>query len=192
MFAIDLMGNKHYYYRFYNENGIELYTLEKKREFFQTVFIPCEGFMVGIDQRHRLEEILKWLPTLEHGTRGEIERVFNESMDDPKRWADLGFANLLGRYDEAKAHNSPILEERRQRDEQRKAEREAERRQREQERQASYYTERLICEILMALEQNAVNMGMEYDDCQKAMGGDLSKAAKKEWYLRHKDRGIEP
>lgn len=59
VFAKDLMGNKHYYYRFYNENGIELYTMEKKREFFQTVFIPCEGFMVGIDQRHRLEEILK-------------------------------------------------------------------------------------------------------------------------------------
>ena len=37
----------------------------------------------------------------------------------------------------------------------------------------------MICEILMALEQNAVNMGMEYDDCQKAMGGDLSKAAKR-------------
>lgn len=50
----------------------------------------------------------------------------------------------------------------------------------------------MICEILMALEQNAVNMGMEYDDCQKAMGGDLSKAAKKDWYLRHKDRGMEP
>ena len=86
--------------------------MEKKREFFQTVYVPCDGFMVGIDQRHRLEEILKWLPTLEHGIRGEIERVFNESMSDPKRWADLGFANLLGRYDEAKAHNTPILEER--------------------------------------------------------------------------------
>ena len=60
------------------------------------------------------------------------------------------------------------------------------------EARKAYYTERLICEILMALEQNAVNMGMEYDDCQKAMGGDLSKAAKKEWYLRHKDRGMEP
>ena len=24
VFAKDLMGNKHYYYRFYNENGIEL------------------------------------------------------------------------------------------------------------------------------------------------------------------------
>ncbi|MFR8331470.1 MAG: hypothetical protein ACLU9S_03070 [Oscillospiraceae bacterium] len=97
-FAKDLMGNKHYYYRFYNENGIELYTMEKKREFFQTVYIPCDGFMVGIDQRHRLEEVLKWLPTLEHGIRGEIERVFNQSMDAPDRWADLGFANLLGRY----------------------------------------------------------------------------------------------
>lgn len=80
VFAKDLMGNKHYYYRFYNENGIELYTMEKKREFFQTVYIPCDGFMVGIDQRHRLEEVLKWLPTLEHGIRGEIERVFNQSM----------------------------------------------------------------------------------------------------------------
>lgn len=60
------------------------------------------------------------------------------------------------------------------------------------EARKAYYTERLICEILMALEQNAVNMGMEYDDCQKAMGGDLSKAAKKDWYLRHKDRGMEP
>ena len=64
VFAKDLMGNKHYYYRFYNENGIELYTMEKKREFFQTVYIPCDGFMVGIDQRHRLEEVrngcLRW------------------------------------------------------------------------------------------------------------------------------------
>lgn len=75
VFAKDLMGNKHYYYRFYNENGIELYTMEKKREFFQTVYVPCDGFMVGIDQRHRLEEILKsgfrtyngWLPTTMNG-----------------------------------------------------------------------------------------------------------------------------
>lgn len=60
------------------------------------------------------------------------------------------------------------------------------------EAQKAYYTEQMVCEILMALEQNTVSMGMEYDDCQKAMGGDLSKAAKKEWYLRHKDRGMEP
>lgn len=138
VFAKDLMGNKHYYYRFYNENGIELYTMEKKREFFQTIYVPCDGFMVGIDQRHRLEEILKWLPTLKQGIRGEIERVFNESMGDPKRWADLGFANLLGRYYEAKRHNIPLEAERRQREERWAAEREAERRQREQEQQAHY------------------------------------------------------
>ena len=140
MFAKDLMGNKHYYYRFYNENGIELYTMEKKREFFQTIYVPCDGFMVGIDQRHRLEEILKWLPTLKQGIRGEIERVFNESMGDPKRWADLGFANLLGRYYEAKRHNIPLEAERRQREERWAAEREAERCQREQEQQARYDT----------------------------------------------------
>ena len=57
------------------------------------------------------------------------------------------------------------------------------------EARKAYYTEQMICEILMALEQNAVNMGMEYDDCQKAMGGDLSKAAKKDWYLRHQGQG---
>ena len=74
VFAKDLMGNKHYYYRFYNENGIELYTMEKKREFFQTVYIPCDGFMVGIDQRHRLEEVLKWLPTLEQPTMPPLLR----------------------------------------------------------------------------------------------------------------------
>lgn len=54
-----------------------------------------------------------------------------------------------------------------------------------------YYTEQMICEILMMLEQNIVSLDMEYDDKQKAMSTELSKAAKKEWYLRHKDRGME-
>ena len=138
VFAKDLMGNKHFYYRFYNENGIELYTMEKKREFFQTVYIPCDGFMVGIDQRHRLEEVLKWLPTLEHGIRGEIERVFNQSMEAPDRWADLGFANLLGRYEEAKAHNAPIAAERQRQADERRAQQEAREQQLTQERQARY------------------------------------------------------
>lgn len=129
---------KHYYYRFYNENGIELYTMEKKREFFQTVYIPCDGFMVGIDQRHRLEEVLKWLPTLEHGIRGEIERVFNQSMEAPDRWADLGFANLLGRYEEAKAHNAPIAAERQRQANERRAQQDAREQQLAQERQARY------------------------------------------------------
>ena len=112
--------------------------MEKKREFFQTVYIPCDGFMVGIDQRHRLEEVLKWLPTLEHGIRGEIERVFNQSMEAPDRWADLGFANLLGRYEEAKAHNAPIAAERQRQADERRAQQDAREQQLAQERQARY------------------------------------------------------
>lgn len=54
-----------------------------------------------------------------------------------------------------------------------------------------YYTEQLICEILLMLEQNIVNLDMDYDGKAKAMSTDLSKLAKKEWYLRHKDRGME-
>lgn len=50
----------------------------------------------------------------------------------------------------------------------------------------------MICEILIALEQTAMSLDMEYDDRQKAMSTDLSKAARKEWYLRHKDKGMEP
>ena len=55
-----------------------------------------------------------------------------------------------------------------------------------------YYTGQMVCEILMMLEQAAISLDMEYDDRQKAMSTDLSKAAKKEWYLRHKDKGMEP
>ena len=43
----------------------------------------------------------------------------------------------------------------------------------------------------MMLEQNIVSLDMEYGDKQKAMSTELSKAAKKEWYLQHKDRGLE-
>ena len=56
----------------------------------------------------------------------------------------------------------------------------------------AYFTEQMICEILIALEQTAMSLDMEYDDRQKAMSTDLSKAARKEWYLRHKDKGMEP
>ena len=43
---------------------------------------------------------------------GEIERVFNQSMEALTGGADLGFANLLGLQEEAKAHNAPIAAER--------------------------------------------------------------------------------
>ena len=55
-----------------------------------------------------------------------------------------------------------------------------------------YYAEEVFCEILMLLEQNIISLDEDYEVKTKAMGMDLSKAAKKEWYLRHKDKGIEP
>ena len=59
------------------------------------------------------------------------------------------------------------------------------------EAQKAYYTEQIFCEILMMLEQGVIALDEEYADTEKAMGTELSKAAKKEWYLRHKDKGME-
>lgn len=59
-------------------------------------------------------------------------------MAAPDRWADLGFANLLGRREEAEAHNAPIWAERQRQAKLREAELEAQARQREQELQDRY------------------------------------------------------
>ena len=56
------------------------------------------------------------------------------------------------------------------------------------ESQKAYYTEEALCEILMLL---VMALDDPYEDRQKATGTELSKAARKEWYLRHKDKGIE-
>lgn len=55
----------------------------------------------------------------------------------------------------------------------------------------AYYAEELLCEILIMLEQNIIDTDEDCDIKAKAFGTELSKAAKKEWYLRHKDRGME-
>ena len=128
VFGKDSYGNKHYFFRFEYE-GIELFTLKKATEYFRQVYVQCGGYMLAIDQHHRLEEIPKMLAGLENGIKGEVERKFNESMADPRQCADLGFANILGRVDEANIHNAPILEarelERQQRDSDREAARAA-------------------------------------------------------------------
>lgn len=55
----------------------------------------------------------------------------------------------------------------------------------------AYYAEELLCEILIMLEQSIIDTDEDCDIKAKAFGTELSKAAKKEWYLRHKDRGME-
>jgi len=120
--AKDSYGEKHYFVRFYYE-GFELFTLKKEKGFNRQVYIQCEGYMLGIDQHHRLEEIKILLESLEHGVKGEVERRFNESLAHPNKWVDIGYANILGRLDEANAHNAPIREARIQRQEEREANR---------------------------------------------------------------------
>ena len=55
----------------------------------------------------------------------------------------------------------------------------------------AYYAEELLCEILIMLEQSIIDTDEDCDIKAKAFGTELSKSAKKEWYLRHKDRGME-
>ena len=136
--AKDLLGKQHFYYRVYQEGGVELYTLGNRRDSSQTIYIPCDGFMVGAGQQNQMEEVLRWLSSLEHGIRGEIERVFNQSMALPDKWVNLSYAILLGKREEAEAHNAPLQEKYRQEDEQRAAMREAQARQRAQEWQDRY------------------------------------------------------
>ncbi|MDF2923892.1 MAG: hypothetical protein K0R57_2806 [Paenibacillaceae bacterium] len=51
--------------------------------------------------------------------------------------------------------------------------------------------EQLLLELLNRMEGLFMQAQLDYDDKAKVMGGDLSKQAKKEWLLRHKDRGLE-
>ncbi|MGK9250232.1 MobP3 family relaxase [Paenibacillus humicus] len=51
--------------------------------------------------------------------------------------------------------------------------------------------EQLLLELLNLMETLSMHAHLDYDDKAKAMGGEWSKQAKKEWLLRHKDRGIE-
>lgn len=95
---MDLSGEKHYFYRFYNENGLELYTQNNEKEFYATVYVPCEGYMVGIDQKYRLDEILRYLSTLKNGIKEEIERRFSEALDNPSQYANMGLCTAAQPY----------------------------------------------------------------------------------------------
>lgn len=55
----------------------------------------------------------------------------------------------------------------------------------------AYYTEQMVQEVLIMLEQNVSDIDMEFDDRNKARGTELSKRARKELYLRNKDKGME-
>lgn len=140
VFATDSYGKKHYYFRFYNENGIELFTRNNDRDFFAAVYVKCNGYMLGLDQKHRLDEILNRLSELNGNVYGEVEKRFNAMLENPNCYADLGFARILGRMEEAKAHNVPVLEQREADRKQRQLER-AEKERREKEAAEQEYAQ---------------------------------------------------
>ena len=150
VFAKDAYGKKHYFFRFDYE-GLELFTLNKEKDYFRQVFVQCEGFMLGIDQHHRLEELRIWLEGLEHGVKEEVEKRFNESLADPHKWADIGYANILGRVDEANAHNAPIREARERKNQQWNENREAKRIAEEQAAKVEYE------QAIVVAENNILN-----------------------------------
>jgi hypothetical protein len=49
----------------------------------------------------------------------------------------------------------------------------------------------MVYEILIMLEQNTSDLNLDYDDAEKAMSTELSKRAKKELYLKNRDKGME-
>ena len=59
------------------------------------------------------------------------------------------------------------------------------------EAQKRYYTNELFREIMILLEQSISALDDEYEAKHDVLSSELSKAAKKEWYLKHKDKGME-
>jgi hypothetical protein len=114
-------GKRHYYRRFYNENGIELFNLKNETMEYRQVFFQCEGYMLVVGQQQQLDNIFVWLAELPNGVKGEVERLFSESLTKPNAWADIGFATILGRLDEAEVHNQPLREAQEQEENQRVA-----------------------------------------------------------------------
>jgi len=52
-------------------------------------------------------------------------------------------------------------------------------------------TEQLMVELLTMMEGLSMRTRMDVDDKVSVMGGELSKQAKKDWLLKHKDRGLD-
>jgi hypothetical protein len=163
--AKDAYGKNHYYFRFHDEDGVQLFTRQNAKEYFKTIFVQCEGYMIAVGQDSdgsSLAEIARRVADFENGIKGEIERLFNESMSNPQKWADPCFGEILGRADEAKAHNAPIREAREQEIMERDAELENARIAEKQAAKEKY--EKAIADA----ENTLLNQGRVYNE---AIGG---------------------
>lgn len=60
-----------------------------------------------------------------------------------------------------------------------------------QEERQTAMAQQLLLELLHMMEGLAMTAQLDVDEKMKVIGGDLSKQAKKDWLLRHKDQGLE-
>lgn len=134
--AKDVFGNKHYYYRYYNADGVELFVKKNDSSPFRTVYALCEGVMIGIGQLDTIEDAVETMKRVD--IKAEIEKCVDRQMRDPEIWVNMGYARVLGCYEEAEAHNASIRAKRELQRAQEEAERAEEERKRAEEERRSY------------------------------------------------------
>lgn len=131
---------KCYFSRTYNENGFELYTMDKEKASSPTLYVPCNGWMIGIGPQYELEKALAFLTQPDFNLYAYIVNQYETSLGNPDKWADTGIAEFLGRRGEADEHNRPIEERRDTERTERSEKREAEQRERGEQARQKYET----------------------------------------------------
>jgi hypothetical protein len=112
----DLDGFRRAYLRFYDEDGVVLYTKKYidrttsiNTDPDRTVYTECNGYMLDVGRYNHYEHVVEWLGGLGGGISEEIERRLNESLSNHSQLVNTEHAAILGRIAEAEAHNAPIL-----------------------------------------------------------------------------------
>lgn len=129
-----------YFSRIYNENGIELYTMDKQKSGSPTLYTPCNGWMIGIGPLHQLERLIAFLSAPGFNLYDRLVEDYEKQLADPQKWADVGIAEFLERREEANRHNTPIREARDLEYRERAEQREAAQKEREERARLEYET----------------------------------------------------
>ncbi|NMA25855.1 MAG: hypothetical protein GX936_09355 [Clostridiales bacterium] len=127
-----------YFSRLYNENGIELYTMDKQKSGSPTLYAPCNGWMIGLGPLHQLDRFIAILSAPDFDLYNRLLEDYEKELADPQKWADVGVAEFLERREEADRHNRPIREARDLEHEQYVEQREAEEKEREERARLEY------------------------------------------------------
>jgi len=125
LLASTLDEGKHYFAEVYTGNDFSLY--KQKSELnseHARLYILYEGWMLGLGSAYQIDDYIKDLTVSVPDYRRIMTDSLEQSLADPDKWANPGYAIFLGRLEEALEHNQPIRE-------QRQEERDAEQRERD-------------------------------------------------------------